>query len=63
MDKSKEVYSEESLEENIDITFDDVVNFWMTLFPEVKSVEDFKKLLQNSSKTELSNFRKSLLQK
>ncbi|AQS12171.1 nisin biosynthesis protein NisC [Clostridium saccharobutylicum] len=59
MDKSKEVYSEESLEENIDITFDDVVNFWMTLFPEVKSVEDFKKLLQNSSKTELSNLEKA----
>lgn len=59
MGKSKELYDIESLEENMDITFDDVVNFWMTLFPEIKSVDDLKKLLKDSSETELKDLEKA----
>lgn len=59
MNESKEIYDERNIEENINITFDDVANFWMTLFPEIKTVEDLKKLLKNTSNTKLSDLEKA----
>lgn len=38
-----------------EFTFDDVINYWLTLFPEIKKKEELEKLLQEISNT---NFEK-----
>ena len=54
-----EVYSNIAcLVEEIDITFEDVVDFWMTLFPELKSKDDLEKILEQVSKTTLKEIEK-----
>lgn len=35
-----------------EFTFDDVINYWLTLFPEIKKKEELEKLLQEISKYE-----------
>ncbi|HEX2927311.1 MAG TPA: hypothetical protein VHP38_13810, partial [Ruminiclostridium sp.] len=45
--------SEQILPQDVKVSFDDVVAFWMTLFPELKNNLDFEKILKNSSELTL----------
>lgn len=40
-----------------EFTFDDVINYWLTLFPEIKKKEELEKLLQEISNTNFEKIR------
>ena len=40
INNSNAQYEVQNITGDIDITFEDVINFWMTLLPEIKSVSE-----------------------
>ena len=52
-------YELQNITGDVDITFEDVINFWMTLFPEIKSISELEELLAKSSGAELKDLEKS----
>lgn len=58
INNSNAQYEVQNITGDIDITFEDVINFWMTLFPEIKSVSELEELLAKSSGTELKDLEK-----
>ncbi|HEY9063012.1 MAG TPA: type 2 lanthipeptide synthetase LanM family protein [Pseudobacteroides sp.] len=50
--------AETYLQEVYNITFDDVIDFWMTLFPEIKKPSDLIKILKDYSGTDFKELKK-----
>ena len=59
MNNSDMLYEMEDLQDELNITFEDVVDFWMTLFPEIKTKEELEKILIDHSKIQFKDLEEN----